>query len=90
VERLVASWMLEHPLLQPWVHAAFVALLLCLGVLVGASLATGRPGPARTGEPRVGDRGVVAPPEPVPLAGRDGLWLALLVAGCSGLWVAVR
>lgn len=37
VERLAASWMMGHPLLRPWLHAGSVALLLCLGRLLGAS-----------------------------------------------------
>jgi hypothetical protein len=74
-----------HPLLRPWLHAASVALLLCLGLLVGASLASGRPDPAPLGTTAVGEWGVVVRPEPGPLARSDGLWLAVLVAAVAGL-----
>ena len=84
---------LAHPLLQPWLHRAFVAFLVGMAALVLVSLATAPP--PRSGSPR--------PPSPACArsrrtrsrpAGRGlrdyRLWLGLVLAITTALWYAMR
>lgn len=81
---------MEMPLLRPWLHAAFFAFVVCMGVLVLVTRATPAPAPEKLATTTVtnwrelwssdGARGV-----------RDyRLWLTLAVLGAAGLWYWFR
>ena len=79
------------PLLRPWLHAAFVAFLVCMAVLVAVSLASPRPGPRRDSRrPPCAAGASSSTPEPAELAGNYLFWLGLLLASCTGLWILMR
>jgi hypothetical protein len=81
---------MDHPLLRPWLHAAFVAFLVCMAVLVATSLASPRPDPEQLETTTVRGWGALVRAESGPLAGHYLLWLGLLLATCTGLWIAWR
>ena len=84
---------MEHPLLRPWLHAAFVAFLVCMAVLVAVSLATAPPAEDRLASTTLsGMRSL--PKDPLEARG-DGvrdyrLWLGLVLAITTALWYAMR
>ena len=84
---------LAHPLLQPWLHRAFVAFLVGMAALVLVSLATAAPAPERLATTTLaGMRSL--PKDPLEARGhglRDyRLWLGLVVAITTALWYAMR
>mgnify|MGYP006358919793 CR=1 FL=1 len=81
---------MDHPLLRPWLHAAFVAFLVCMAVLVGTSLASPRPDPARLETTTVRGWSALVRAEGGPLASHYLLLLGLLLASCTGLWILMR
>ena len=81
---------MDHPVLRPWLHAAFVAFLVCMAVLVAVSLASPRPDPGRLETTTVCSWGVLVRAEPGALAGNYLLWLGLLLVSCTGLWILMR
>ena len=81
---------MDHPVLRPWLHAAFVAFLVCMAVLVAVSLASPRPEPERLETTTVRSWSRLVRANPGPLAGNYLLWLGLLLATCTGLWVLMR
>jgi SSS family solute:Na+ symporter len=81
---------MDHPLLRPWLHAALVAFLLCMAVLVGVSLASKRPEPVRLETTTVQSWGALVYAESGGRAGNYLLWLGLLLASCTGLWILMR
>jgi hypothetical protein len=67
-----------------------LAFLVCMAVLVAVSLATPAPDPARLETTTVGSWGALLRPAPGSRAGGYLLWLGLLLAACTGLWIAMR
>jgi len=81
---------MDHPLLRPWLHAALVAFVVCMAVLVAASLATAPPATARLETTTVASWSDLVRPEPGRGARNYAAWLALLLATCTALWIAMR
>jgi Na+/proline symporter len=84
---------LAHPLLQPWLHRAFLAFLVGMAALVLVSLATEPPPAARLATTTLaGMRS--QPKDPLEGQGRGlrdyRLWLGLVVAITTALWYAMR
>jgi Na+/proline symporter len=81
---------MNAPLLRPWLHAAMLAFLVCMIVLVAVSLATPRSAEVKLATTTVsdwrslldgsGERGM-----------RDyRIWLVVLVLTTAGLWFSFR
>ena len=84
---------LAHPLLQPWLHRAFVAFLVGMAALVLVSLATAAPAPERLATTTLaGMRS--QPKDPLEARGRGlrdyRLWLGLVLAITTALWYEMR
>lgn len=81
---------MEHPLLRPWLHAAFVSFLVCMVVLVAVSLVT-LPTPAeKLANTTVSEWRSLLAADKVPLHKNYLFWLALLSATCATLWFIMR
>lgn len=81
---------MRHPLLKPWLHAALVAFLACMVVLVSASLATPPPAGCKLHTTTVSNWRELLHPGRVALHRNYVFWLSLLLATCAGLWFAMR
>jgi solute:Na+ symporter, SSS family len=84
---------LAHPLLQPWLHRAFVAFLVGMAALVLVSLATApSPEAPLATTTLAGMRS--QPKDPLEARGRGlrdyRLWLGLVLAITTALWYAMR
>lgn len=81
---------MEHPLLKPWLHAAFVSFLVCMAVLVGVSLATA-PAPAEklAGTTVSAWRSLLSAGD-VPRRRNYLIWLVLLELVCAAIWYIMR
>jgi Na+/proline symporter len=81
---------MEHPLLRPWLHAAFVSFLVCMVVLVGVSMVT-MPTPAeKLANTTVTEWRALLTADKVPLHRNYLFWLSLLLVTCATLWFIMR
>jgi SSS family solute:Na+ symporter len=85
--------LLSHPLLQPWLHRALVAFLVCMAALVLASLATAAPAGARLATTTLAGMRT-QPKDPLEARGRGRrdyrVWLGLVVAITTALFYLMR
>jgi solute:Na+ symporter, SSS family len=81
---------MEHPLLRPWLHAAFVAFLVCMVVLVAVSLVTAPVSDEKLSTTTVSDWRSLLAGERGPFYRHYGFWLAILLVTCSTLWFVMR
>jgi solute:Na+ symporter, SSS family len=83
---------MKHPLLRPWLNGAIIEFVLCVLVLIGASLLTAPPPrekiAATTLQFGASDGEPVAAREP--LLSDYRLWLTLVVATTVALWYVFR
>jgi SSS family solute:Na+ symporter len=81
---------MDHPFLRPWLHAAFVAFVICMAVLVTVSLATAATPAAKLQTTTVSGWGDLQVSERVPWHRNYASWLGLLLVICSLLWFLMR
>ena len=81
---------MDHPLLRPWLHAAFVSFLICMAVLVFVSLATRAPDSARLRTTTVDKWRPLLSLDGVAFHRSYALWLVILLGLCSTLWFLMR
>ena len=77
---------MDHSLLQPWLHAAFVAFIVCMFVLVTVSLITTPVDAERLRMTTISNWKSLLISE----HNRYLVWLGLLLAICACLWLLVR
>lgn len=81
--------LMDHPLLRPWLHSAFVLFVLCMLVLVAVSLLTDRPAPQQL-EGTTVDSLAFFKHEPQPLHKDYRLWFAVIAITTAALWWSLR
>ena len=77
---------MNHPLLRPWLHSAFVAFAVCMAVLAIVSLSSTPQPMEQLRTTTVSDwKGLL-------ISGRVQhlFWLGLLLAVCASLWILMR
>ena len=79
-----------HPLLRPWLHAACVGFLICMVVLVAASLLSPPVTAEKLRSTTVSNWKALLAPGGGGLHRNYLLWLGLLLTICSALWYAMR
>ena len=82
--------LMDHWLLKPWLHTAFLNFLACSAVLVAVSLFTRPASAAQLATTTVSDWKSLLAARRVPFYRNYLFWLGLLVTICSVLWYAMR
>ena len=81
---------MDNPVLRPWLHAAFVSFLICMAVLVLASLSTEAPDAARLLTTTVHEWRPLLSLDGVAFHRSYALWLIILLTICCSLWFMMR
>ncbi len=81
---------MDNALLRPWLHAAFVAFLISMAMLVIVSLATAATSEEKLRTTTVRDWRSLAMLDHVSLLRNYAFWLGLLLAICTTLWIWMR
>ena len=81
---------MEHPLLRPWLHAALVAFLVCMVVLVLVTLGTTPASADKLAATTVSQWRLLLSPGPVAFPRNYLFWLTLLLVTCATLWFLMR
>ena len=81
---------LDQPLLRPWLHAALVAFVICMAVMVVVSLTTAKPSAAKLHRATVEGWDTLMLSDRAPFYRNYACWLVLLLSICSLLFFLMR
>jgi hypothetical protein len=81
---------MEAPLLRPWLHAAFLAFVVCMVMLIAASLVTVPTSARKLEATTLSSWGQLLAGGRTSRLADYRLWLSIMVLAAAGMWYMMR